>query len=245
MITLKSCPVCDSDRIAEFRVVPGEKIVVEVLHGIKINALIVTRYCLCQDCRLIFQNPRLSDAELDIYYGSGYYRKTMVPPPEGMDQGEENRARVDAKIIKEHLGKVESHLDVGCGSGYLLDAVGARVRVGVESDVDYVKVNGVEVSPGIDQVPARKFDLVSAIHVLEHVPYPLQFLKKMTKFVKKSGHLVIDVPSQETRGGPFGFPHLSYFEPEVLKNLCAKAGLGVIHEEFTPHLVLICKLRPS
>lgn len=189
MITLKSCPVCESDHIAEFRVVPGEKIVVEVLHGIKINALIVTRYCLCQDCRLIFQNPRLSDSELDIYYGSGYYRKTMVPL---------------------HFQK------------------------------EWTKVNDVEVYPGIDQVPAKKFDLVSAIHVLEHVPYPLQFLKKMTKFVKKSGHLVIDVPSQETRGGPLGFPHLHYFETDVLRDMCTRVGLRAIYQESTPDLVLIC-----
>lgn len=201
---------------------------------VKVNAIMITRYVVCQNCHLIFQNPRLSDTELDLYYSTGYYRRTINPPPEGMDKGEVNRAKIDAGIIKECIGKVKFHLDVGCGRGYLLEAVGADVKVGIEPDADYVKVKDIKVYSEMNKVPQKSFDLVTAIHVLEHVPKPLDYLQSMAKFIKKSGYLVVEVPSWKTRGGPLGFAHLSYFEPEVLKLMCAQAGLSVMHMHYTP-----------
>lgn len=242
MITLKSCPVCDSYRIREYQIVSGGGLIVEIIPGVKVDAAIITRYCVCQDCHLIFQNPRLSDSELDKYYGTGYYRRTITPPPEGMDKGEENRAKVDAEIIKKLAGEINSHLDIGCGRGYMLDVMGAKIKVGTESDPKYVKAKGVRIYSEMDKIPKEKFDLVTAIHVLEHVPHPLDFLKRMARFVEKNGHLVVEVPSWKTRGGPLGFAHLYHFEPDMLKLMCVQAGLSVIQVEFTPHLLLICKL---
>ncbi|KKU88092.1 MAG: Methylase/methyltransferase [Candidatus Gottesmanbacteria bacterium GW2011_GWA2_47_9] len=241
MITLKSCPNCKSSQVSEYRILSGGDLIVEITPGVKVNAIIITRYCVCQDCRLIFQNPRLSDAELDIYYGSGNYRSTINQPPEGMDKGEENRAKLDAEIIKRVAGEVNSHLDIGCGHGYLLEVMGAKIKVGTESDLKYVKAKYVKVYADMDKIPQKKFDLVTAIHVLEHLPYPLDFLKKMAEFVEKDGHLVIEVPSWRTRGGPLGFAHLHHFETDVLKLMCVQVGLTVIQTEFTPHLMLICK----
>jgi SAM-dependent methyltransferase len=241
MITLESCPNCGSYNMSEYRIVPGGGLIIEITPGIKVNASIITRYCLCKDCNLIFQNPRMSDSELDIYYGSGFYRRTINPPPEGMDKGEENRAKIDAEIINKQIGKVKSHLDIGCGLGYLLEKVGADLKVGVESDINYVKVKGIEVYKDMNQVPYKKFDLVTSAHSLEHVPHPLGYLKSMAKFVGKGGYMVIEVPSWKTRGGPLGFAHLSHFEPDVLKDMCTQVGLKVTHMEFTPHLILIAK----
>lgn len=245
MITLKSCPNCDSDRIPQYRIVPGGYLITEITPGVKVDTAIITRYCVCQNCHLIFQNPRLSDTELDKYYGSGYYRRAIKPPPEGMDKGEANRAKIDAEIIKRHVGKVKSHLDIGCGRGFLLEAVGATLKVGVEANIGYVRVKGAKVYPEMNQVSRKSFDLVTAIHVLEHVPSPLDYLKKMTKFVNKSGYLVIEVPSWKTPGGPLGFAHLHHFETDVLKLMCKQAGLSVIRVEFTPHLMLICQVDHS
>jgi len=242
MITIKTCPNCESSQISEYRIVPGGTLTVEMTPGVNVNAAIITRYCLCQDCRLIFQNPRLSDKKLDIYYSSGYYRKTISQPPEGMDKGEENRANIDAGIIKQYVGDVISHLDIGCGRGFLLEKVGAKIRVGTESDINYVTAKNVKVFSDLDLVVPKKFGLVTAIHLLEHVPRPLDFLRKMAQFVNPKGHLVVEVPSWKTRGGPFGFAHLSYFEPDVLKIMCKKVGLRIIVVEFTPHLVLVCDL---
>lgn len=242
MTIINACPNCHSLQIPEYRVRLEASLIIQIAPGVKVNAAIIVRYCRCQDCKLIFQNPRLSDEELDKYYESGVYRRTVYQLPEGRDATEENRAKIDVQIIKECIGKVATHLDIGCGRGFLLDKVGAELKVGVESDISFVSVKGVETYARIDQVPQKSFDLVSAIHLLEHMPYPLDFLKKMAGFVEKNGHLVIEVPSWQTRGGPLGFAHLSHFEPDVLKLMCLQVGLRVMHVEFTPHLLLICQL---
>lgn len=242
MITLKSCPICDDRRFTQYRAVAGFILTYEVVPGAKVTAPVITYYYICQNCHLIFQNPRLSDLELDKFYGQGYYRRIIDMTDEQMDSNEASRAKIDAEIVKQHIGKVIAHLDIGCSRGFLLEAVGANVKVGVEPNVGYVKVRGVEVYPEMKQVPQKSFDLVTTIHVLEHVPAPLDYLQSMTKFVSKGGYLVIEVPSWETPGGPFGFPHLYHFEPDVLKHMCALAGLHVIHEQLTPHLMLICKV---
>ena len=146
MITLKSCPICGSSRIIQYRqVIQTPDVIHEIMPGIVVNAVITTHYCLCQDCNLIFQNPRLSDTELDKYYSTGYYRRTLIMTDEEKDWDEAYRAKIDQEIIKQYVGKPTSHLDIGCSRGYLLDAVGAKVKVGVETDVDGVKVKGIEV----------------------------------------------------------------------------------------------------
>jgi SAM-dependent methyltransferase len=241
MITLKSCPNCNSNNISEYKTVLNGDLVCEIGPGIKVNGAIVTRYCICQSCSLIFQNPRMADFELDKYYSSGAYRQTTNAPPEGMDKSEDNRAKIDTSIIKKYTRKPASHLDVGCGRGYLLNRLNAKLKVGVESEVGYVKAKNVLVYKKINSITQRSFDLVTVIHTLEHVSDPLGYLRKTVKLLSKNGFLVIEVPSWKTRGGPLGLAHLSHFEPDVLKLMCKQVGLSVEHTEFTPHLMVICK----
>lgn len=243
MITLNSCPICNSNSIARYNqsgVAPH--VVHEIMPGVKVNAAILTYYSICQDCHVIFQNPRMSDEELDRFYIEGYYRRVINLTDEEKDKDEMFRAEVDSKIIKENLGEIESHLDIGASRGYLLDKVSAKLKVGVESDTSNVTVSGIKVYSQIKKVPQKSFNLITAIHTLEHVPDPVSFLKDMIKLVDKNGHLVIEVPTWKSPGGPLRLPHLFHFEPDVLRLMCKEVGLRVIHTEFTPHLMLICKI---
>jgi len=246
MITLKSCPVCEGNNIKEVRrIVTISRTTAEIIPGVKIEALPVSHYFQCQECQLIFQNPRFSDSELEVFYSQGYYRRMIEMDSAAQDSDELNRAEVDAKIIKEKVGEVSSHLDIGASLGYLLDLVGAKIKVGIEAEVHRPQVNGVKVYRKISDVPQESFDLVTAIHVLEHVSKPLKYLQTMTKFIGRDGNLVIEVPTWKSPGGPLRLAHIYHFEPDVLKLMCKQVGLRVIHEEFTPHLLLICKKNPN
>ena len=243
MITLKSCPVCKSRNIIKYREIgTAPHVMCDVMPGVSIETAIITYYFVCQDCHVIFQNPRMSDEELDKFYGKGYYRLYLNMTDEEKDNDEMHRAKVDSGTIMESIGKINSHLDIGCSRGYLLELVGADVKVGVETDVDHVTAEGVEVYREISEVPSKSFDLVTAIHTLEHVPDPISYLKDMIKKVSKKGHLVIEVPTWKSPGGPLRLPHLYHFEPDVLKLMCREVGLHVLETKFTPHLLLICKL---
>lgn len=243
MITLVVCPNCDSRHIEQYHLVGTDPHVnYEIMPVVSIDAAIITHYSLCQECHLIFQNPRMSDKELDIFYRQGYYRRTINMTTRQMDISERYSAKISAEIITQHVGKVNSHLDIGCGRGYLLRAIDANVKMGVELDVDYVKAKGIVIYPTVKKVPPKIFDLVTAIHILEHVPKPLEFLRSMKKFAGKNGYLVIEVPTWKSPGGPLRLPHLFHFESDVLRLMCRSVGLKVIHTEFTPHLILICRV---
>lgn len=244
MITLENCPVCGSKHIQNYHLVGTAPLVRhELMPAVILDAQIISRYFICQNCHVIFQNPRLSDVEIHRFYAKGYYRQTINMTDEEAANDEASRAKFDAKIIKNFIDQdILSHLDVGCGRGYLLEEIGAIVKVGVEVDKYRIKAESIEIYSRMSQVPQKSFDLVTAIHTLEHVPDPISYLKEMIKLVDKNGHLVIEVPTWKSPGGPLRLPHLFHFEPDVLKLMCREAGLKVLHVQFTPHLLLICKL---
>lgn len=243
MIMLKECPICGNGKISNFEKIGlAPHVDYEIMPKVMVNAAIVSRYSVCSDCGIIFQNPRLSDSELDMFYGQGYYRQLLNMTQEQIDADELFRAKTDAEIIRGYFdGDIGSHLDVGCSRGNLLTELGTKIKVGVESNVDYVKENGIKVFKRLDQVPNQTFDLVSAIHVLEHESNPIDYLKSMAEFVKSGGLVAIEVPTWSSPGGPLRLPHLYHFEPEVLKRMCEQTGLTVLHEHHTPHLMLVCK----
>lgn len=214
----------------------------EIMPEVLVDAAIISRYFACQNCHVIFQNPRMSDEELDKFYNEDYYRRTLNLTDDQISQDEVHRAEVDTEIIKRLIGKVSSHLDIGSSRGYLLDKVGASLKVGVEPNIEDTRVKGIEVYPKMGKVPQKSFDLVTAIHTLEHVPDPINYLRDMVKLLDKNGYLVIEVPTWKSPGGPLRLAHLFHFEPDVLRLLCKEVGLQVVHTEFTPHLLLICKL---
>lgn len=242
MITLVSCPVCSSKNISKYHESGYAPVVVhQIMPNVFVDALVVTNYFKCLSCNVLFQNPRMSDSELKKFYSQGYYRKVINLTDKEKDQDEKARADTDSKIIIQKLGKIKSHLDVGCSRGYLLRKVGAVQKIGVDEDNKNVTLSGIKVHKEIDDLKGKKFDLVSAIHTLEHVPDPISFLKSLYDLVSDGGHLVLEVPTWKSPGGPLRLPHLYHFEPDVLRLLCRQVGLKVIDTEFTPHLFLICR----
>jgi hypothetical protein len=244
MVTLNECPVCGSDRILQYHQSgTSPHISFEIMPQVTVEAAIITRYWVCQDCNVIFQNPRMSERELDKFYSQGVYRKTLNLTDKQMDDDEAYRARIDVGIIRQYIDRPQAHLDIGSSRGYLLDLVDAPVKVGVESNLNYNRVTDVTVYQDMGQVLHKSFDLVTAIHVLEHVSTPLDFLQQMAVFVNKKGYLVVEVPTWKSPGGPLRLAHLYHFVPDVLKQLCQRAGLRVEDIQFTPHLMVICRLH--
>lgn len=242
MITLNSCPVCGGSINVFPQIGFAPTVSCKIMPDVNVEAAIISRYSICQSCHLIFQNPRMSDQELEKFYSGGSYRRMINMTDEQKDDDEMYRAKNDAKIIKDKLGEdIRSHLDIGCSRGFLLQEVDAKLKVGVEPDIQYIKVSGVGVYPKMNKVPQKPFDLVTAIHTLEHVSDPVKFLKDMTDRVSDKGHLVIEVPTWKSPGGPLRLPHLYHCEPDVLRLLCQQVGLKIVQTEFTPHLFLICQ----
>ncbi len=133
------------------------------------------------------------------------------------------------------------YLDVGCGSGGSLGvarALGWRTA-GIELDAaaaekarrfaDRLHVGDVLSAPF---APAS-FDVVTAFHVLEHVPDPVTMLRRMLEWLAPDGLLIVEVPNAGGLGAAlFGrawsgleLPrHLGHFSPATLATAIESAG---------------------
>jgi hypothetical protein len=121
-----------------------------------------------------------------------------------------------AAWLKENGIRPASHLDIGSSRGWLLDLVGAPVAEGFDLNKQY-RVTGKEVgTPG-------KYELVTAIHVLEHTTSPHDSLVWWASMSSK--YVLIEVPSF---GAPLRFPHLFYFPPAVLVEMVKRAGMRIV-----------------
>jgi len=192
---------------------------------------VLVKYDRCLSCGLIFQNPRMSDDSVGAYYSEGHYRKYM----EGMDVDGDEMSR-SIRIAKE-LGRAPTrHLDIGCSRGYLLNATREAFNCGIQG-VDENPGYAVEGIPVVDSLKllVGDFDLITMIHVLEHVTDPLETLTSLKPYLRKGGTLLIEVPSMTSKGGPWRLAHLYHFEPWVLHNLCKTAGYEVKNVRISEH----------
>ena len=95
-------------------------------------------------------------------------------------------------------------LDVGCGTGVLLDAhtrIALKSKVGVEMDaasVERARSKGLEVhpaSPDWNYAPLGQFDLITMCDVLEHIEHEQVALDEMHRRLNPGGTLLLTVPA--------------------------------------------------
>jgi SAM-dependent methyltransferase len=138
-------------------------------------------------------------------------------------------------------------LDVGCATGRFLQqmaAVGWRVS-GIELDPEAaakartVTTDVVVGDPAEVTLPANSFDLVTAFHVVEHLPDPAGAVRNMLRWLAPGGLMVIEVPNVGGWGGAlFGrhwsgldFPrHLIHFTPATMRALVERCGGRIVDE---------------
>lgn len=131
-------------------------------------------------------------------------------------------------------------LDVGCGSGNLMEALRARGHgdlYGVDFDPKAIQVAreaGLDVSVGeVSDVGRRDFDIVLMNHVIEHLPSPEDTLREVRLHLKPGGTFIVRTPnSRSFLARRFGSDwrglepprHLNIFTTKSLGQLAAKTG---------------------
>lgn len=155
-------------------------------------------------------------------------------------------------IYAEHIGEPETVIDFGCAGGHLLDAIPARVKLGVEINPvsrAYAQRKGYEVRASLAEFPDALADLIVSNHALEHVPDPFDTLRLMRAKLKPGGRLVLVAPCEryDTRYVERNQDqHLYTWSPMNLGNLVRHAGLDVVSCEriafrFPPRATLVWK----
>ena len=208
----------------------------------------------CDNCGVQFMNPVYSDAYLEEYYagyiGPEYTQKTI-------DEQHEV-AKQNFAAINRFMPNKGEMLDFGLGNGtYAKYARELGWHVS-GYDVDCATTNelakklDMDIRCGnFDQLAwgNKRFDLIYAHHVVEHLKDPVARLKSFHSILQDHGHLYIGVPNISAWGSRVKYllekiglknkrvgkyydseHHIFYYNPASLKRLLELSGFRLIYK---------------
>ncbi len=220
-----NCYLCQSShftaRKGEVRDVPGMQIVE------------------CDNCGLVTLSATDHIAP-GFYENSGMHGAEPAPMEEWLKETEWDDQRrfemVKAMLPNKRL------LDFGCGAaGFLRQAKSLAAEVaGIELEArvrDYW-AGQIHIVPSVESVGGG-YDLVTAFHVIEHLPDPRSMLAGLARQLKPNGRMIVEVPSAEDallslydcdafQRFTYWSQHLYLFNASTLEMLARQAGLQVV-----------------
>lgn len=212
---------------------------------------------ICEETHVLAFDERFKGVDIVACRKCGLvWNRRMMDEPEQLEfYKKHNRARgaVSRKYLISMLARAACaveflgcrlqpgmrHLDVGCAEGTLLAltrAHGLEVQ-GLEIDVNHSRfareVRHLQVLPmTLETAPLTpaSFDLVSFVHVAEHLVHPVQVLGVGHRLLRDEGLLYVEVPNmnQPLPGLRHFFrpKHNFYFTANTLRAVVSKAGFA-------------------
>ena len=244
--TLKKCNLCASRNIYAF----------DDAHNI----------WQCRDCGYVFDNPRPGWEDIKAFYSkTGKYDHWLR-----MEGAIDDLYKRRVDLIRRYK-KEGSLLDIGTGWGQFLFWAKHYYNVtGTEISQSAIRIAqekyGIALLKGElqDFEFSKQFDIITLLHVLEHLPDPAAVLRKCKELLKDDGILVVAVPNEICgirkilvrllslfkigrfkNYGKIGLPklaldgtltemHLSHFRTGVLRNFLKQNGFKVSDEALDP-----------
>jgi len=197
----------------------------------------------CSSCQFIYLNPRpTSEFLLRFYQDYLPENGSSIKAWQRMMESVFKRA---ANLIQQYKGKGEL-LDVGSGFGFFLsemknrgwDVTGIEIS---QKAMNYARdVLGLTIHPGpLEKAnfPDDYFDAVTGFYVIEHLPYPMAFLRECHRILKPGGLLLLRYPHTTPiknllqifgiKNRLYDLPaHLSDFSPKMIQRCLEKIGFG-------------------
>lgn len=197
-------------------------------------------YYHCQACGFVFQDASASRAALPDFYTENYrklYQESEAPTPKDLHQ-QELRAADQIRFLRaQGVQSLLRVLDIGASSGSFLRALQQEFHaegVGVEPGNAYralAEAQGLSMVENLPKLIASKpqrFDLVSLMHVLEHLPDPVGVLRQIREeLLTPQGWLLLEVPNFYAHNS-YELAHLSCFTPHTIAEALSKAGYEVV-----------------
>ena len=206
----------------------------------------------CEECKLVFLNPRVPLDQLKNYYTSNYlpYRgaKAWGKYEKLVENSQKN---LDLKRVKRtkdahHLSPDSLILDIGCGRPSFLKACQQTLNcrtIGIDfSDEGWkdeaAQFEGLGLQVGeIQDLPSSlQPDVITMWHYLEHDYSPFENLSYLKSISKPATTLIIEIPNFDSASSKkygenwagWHVPrHISLFSPDNITLLLQKSGWKV------------------
>jgi len=205
----------------------------------------------CLTCNI--QRLLESDCIPAEYYETGEYRKKLSQSLVVNSEIEEHELlnRFTFESIWPLSVRNKRVIDIGCGTGSLLDAVSSisEYQAGIEpchpyldSIVDKGHIGYKSIKDCIEQQGRNNFDLAFSIQVIEHVLDPKIFLEEILALLKPGSDLIVSTPNRddilmsllpkEFSSFFYRTPHRWYFNSDSLEFCAHSAGFEVIETKY-------------
>jgi 2-polyprenyl-3-methyl-5-hydroxy-6-metoxy-1,4-benzoquinol methylase len=239
MTTSLKCPICNSKKIEKFWAMPGY------------------RLARCGSCQAVW-DPLPPEKFLSLYDKTYFINEN----PKGGYTNYFEGMQINRRTFSDRLGKIEKKLgkkgrllDVGCALGdCLLEAkiLGWKEAEGIEISqyaYQFAKERSLNVKLGTlngNSYKLNTFDVVTYQDVIEHIPDPVNELKKIYRIIKPGGIVFLVTPDiggiWSRLLGPLWYhykpyEHLTYFSQKSISRALKETGFTNIETRKTYHVL--------
>lgn len=213
------CDLCESDQQ-------------DVLYS-RVDPVSLTEYYLVEcRCGMAFVNPMPTSESIPLLYPDDYLKDK-----ENLDA---MYGRMIELLPDSHGGRL---LDIGCGRG---DFINQAVKQGWDAEgvdlLDWNTPHPVVIRIGdflSMDLPERRYDVITAWAMLEHVRKPSAFFEKVSALLKPDGRFIFVVPNFGAPGMRYSCTediprHLWLFTPRAVAAYLAKyrmAPISILHDD--------------
>ncbi len=204
-------------------------------------------YLRCTDCGLVFQNTKCLGKKISQLYPK-FYGTHSADSTEDFESKINTRANsIRAETLENFLAS-GAIFDVGCGSGFFLKFMRRRGWDVSGLDPAQEHVTFATDKLGLDNVSTggwpptynkmKKVDVVSFLHVIEHLTHPTMAIAAAKNMMVPGGLLLIETPNIKSwparifrsRWVALDAPrHLNLFSPDNLQYALKKADFEILY----------------
>ena len=223
-----SCPICENESFT---------------HLFKKNN---EPFVKCNNCSLVFINPRPNYETIKETYGNDYSRDYAKKASTKL-----KRSLRRVRLVKNRFVSTGRWLDIGCSAGFVVksakdsgfDAFGIDIEPwGINYGKTNLQLNNLVAGAIEDQAyPDHYFNVISLYDVIEHVPDLNLLVKELKRILTAEGIIHIITPDIGHRRvtKPLSdwkeikpSEHLYYFNKTTLSKLFNKHGLNIVKTDF-------------
>jgi len=161
---------------------------------------------LCSDCDIIISKIDSPPIEASQIYKEYYEEQKGGRFGFGLETLIKLFRFNRARSIKKIQPSAKAILDIGCGRGFILyylkkyfsipTVIGTQIsHPAAEFAKKKLHLDIYEKDLLAIDFNSQKFDLITMLHVLEHVPNPEKYIEKIYQLLNKGGKLLIEVPN--------------------------------------------------